>query len=31
MIIIGFEVTFKILPPKEDGKKERAVNIKQKK
>jgi hypothetical protein len=28
---IGFEVTFKILPPKEDGKKERAVNIKQKK
>lgn len=28
---IGLEVTFKILPPKEDGKKERAVNIKQKK
>lgn len=28
---IGFEVTFKILPPKEGGKKERAVNIKQKK
>lgn len=28
---IGFEVIFKILPPKEDGKKERAVNIKQKK
>ncbi len=28
---IGFEVTFKILPPKEDGKKERAINIKQKK
>lgn len=30
-LIIGLEVTFKILPPKEDGKKERAVNIKQKK
>lgn len=28
---IGFEVTFKILPPKEEGKKERAINIKQKK
>ena len=28
---IGLEVTFKILPQKEDGKKERAVNIKQKK
>lgn len=28
---IGFEVTFKILQPKEDGKKERAINIKQKK
>lgn len=28
---IGFEVTFIILPPKEDGKKERAVNIKLKK
>ena len=28
---IGLEVTFKILPPKEDGKKERAINIKQKK
>ena len=30
IINIGFEVTFKILPPKEDGKKEKAVNIKQK-
>lgn len=29
-IIVGLEVTFKIMPPKEDGKKERAVNIKQK-
>lgn len=27
---IGLEVTFKILPPKEEGKKERAVNIKPK-
>lgn len=28
-LTVGLEVTFKILPPKEDGKKERAVNIKQ--
>lgn len=28
-LTIGLEVAFKILPPKEDGKKERAVNIKQ--
>jgi tetratricopeptide (TPR) repeat protein len=27
---VGLEVTFKILPPKEEGKKERAVNIKPK-
>ncbi|NCX96241.1 MAG: hypothetical protein EBX41_07485, partial [Chitinophagia bacterium] len=30
-ISVGFDVTFKILPPKESGKKERAVNIKQRK
>lgn len=29
-ICVGLEVTFKILPPKEEGKKERAVNIKPK-
>lgn len=29
-INIGLEVTFKVLPPKVDGKKERAINVKQK-
>lgn len=29
-LAIGLEVSFKILPPKEEGKKERAVNLKQK-
>jgi tetratricopeptide (TPR) repeat protein len=28
-LTVGLELTFKILPPKEDGKKERAINIKQ--
>ena len=30
VLSVGLEVKFKVLPPKEDGKKERAVNIKQK-
>jgi hypothetical protein len=30
ILSVGLEVKFKILPPKEDGKKERAINIKRK-